>query len=185
MDDQESLILRVCEGDEEAFYELIQPIQAELYRMAFVYTHNENDAIDILQQTLIRAYEGMRNLKEPKYLKTWLTRIVINCSKTYIEKRKHFDLVDPSELQEIQMDGSNLVEEEMDLWQALSTLEEKYKTVLLLRFYQDYTVPEIARILECPEGTVKTHIRRGLKQLKLCLKGVYEDEWIQSVEGHD
>ena len=69
----------------------------------------------------------------------------------------------------------------MDLLQAMDEIEEKYKTVLLLRFYQDYTVKQIATFLECPEGTVKTNIRRGLEILSTKLKGVYSDDRQNSI----
>lgn len=167
------------------FYELIEPIHADLYRMAFVYVQNETDAVDILQQAMIQAFERIESLKEPSYFKTWMIRIVINCSKTYLAKMKKLEVTDPLELVDVQSVSHTYKEEELDLWDALQSLEEKYKTVLLLRFYQDYTVPEVAAILEMPLGTVKTNIRRGLIQLKQKLKGVYLDEWLQSVEGND
>lgn len=153
--------------------------------MAFVYVQNETDAVDILQQAIIQAFERIESLKEPSYFKTWMIRIVINCSKTYLSKMKKLEITDPLELVDVQSVSHTYMEEEMDLWAALQSLEEKYKTVLLLRFYQDYTVPEVAAILEMPLGTVKTNIRRGLMQLKQKLKGVYLDEWLQSVEGND
>ncbi|MGN7476289.1 sigma-70 family RNA polymerase sigma factor [Solibacillus silvestris] len=181
---EELLILRVKQGDDEAFYELIQPIYSDLYRMAFVYIQSEADAVDILQQAIIKAYEHIHNLKEPQFFKTWMIRIVINCSKTYIEKIKRFEVTDPLKLIDMQATSNTYKEEEIDLWNALQSLEEKYKTVLLLRFYQDYTVPVIASIVELPAGTVKTNIRRGLMQLKQLLKGVYMDEWLQSIEGN-
>lgn len=153
--------------------------------MAFVYVQNETDAVDILQQAMIQAFERIESLKEPSYFKTWMIRIVINCSKTYLAKMKKLEVTDPLELVDVQSVSHTYKEEELDLWDALQSLEEKYKTVLLLRFYQDYTVPEVAAILEMPLGTVKTNIRRGLIQLKQKLKGVYLDEWLQSVEGND
>lgn len=65
---------------------------------------------------------------------------------------------------------------QIDLINALNEIDEKYKTVLLLRYYQDYTIPQIAVILECPEGTVKTNISRGIEVLKGKMKGVYKDD---------
>ena len=91
-------------------------------------------------------------------------------------------MIEPAELDLLQGPSSSNIEEELDLWQALCQLKEKYKTVLLLRFYQDYSVKQISAILECPEGTVKTNIRRGLQALRQQLKGAYIDEWVQSVE---
>nr|WP_255723418.1 sigma-70 family RNA polymerase sigma factor [Sporosarcina sp. ACRSL] len=172
-------------GDEAAFYQLLEPLQAQLYRIAFVYVRNEDDAIDIFQQSVIRAYEGLPKLKEPKYFSTWLTRIVINCCKSYIEKNNQIELTDPHAFDGYASTSASHIDEQLDLWQALSRLEEKYKTVLLLRFYQDLAVKEIALILDCPEGTVKTNIRRGLQALRQQLKGAYLDEWVQSVEGSD
>lgn len=181
---QTLLVERVRNGDEDAFYELIQHVYTDLYRIAFVYIQHEADTVEVLQQAMIRGYEHIHNLQEPKYFKTWMIRIVINCSKTLLEKRKKVDIVDPFLLQDVKVAVPTYVEEELDLWQALSTLEEKYKTVLVLRFYQDYTVSEISKITDLPEGTVKTNIRRGLRKLRQLLKGAYTDEWFQSAEKH-
>jgi len=150
--------------------------------MAYVYVQNENDAVEVFQQTFIRAYEGLPQLKDPQYFSTWLTRIIINCCKTYLVKKNSVQLVEPHALEDLNSTSPTYIEEELDLWHALCKLEEKYKTVLLLRFYQDYSVKDIAVILQCPEGTVKTHIRRGLQALRQQLKGAYIDEWVQSVE---
>ncbi|MEQ6353577.1 sigma-70 family RNA polymerase sigma factor [Lysinibacillus sp. M3] len=150
--------------------------------MAYVYVQNENDAVEVFQQTIIRAYEGLPQLKDPHYFSTWLTRIIINCSKTYLAKKNSVQLVEPHTLEDLNSTSPTYIEEELDLWHALCKLEEKYKTILLLRFYQDYSVKDIAVILQCPEGTVKTHIRRGLQALRQQLKGAYIDEWVQSVE---
>ncbi|KOS68585.1 RNA polymerase sigma70 factor [Lysinibacillus contaminans] len=180
---QITLVELAQNGDEDAFYQLIEQEQHKLYRMAYVYVQNENDAVEVFQQTIIRAYEGLPQLKEPHYFSTWLTRIIINCCKTYIAKSNIVHLVEPHTLEDVKSTSSSYIEEELDLWQALCQLEEKYKTVLLLRFYQDCSVKQIASILQCPEGTVKTHIRRGLQTLRQQLKGAYLDEWVQSAEG--
>lgn len=179
---QESIIKKAQQGDEQAFYDLIEPLQDQLYRIAYVYVQNEDDAVDIFQQSIIRAYEALPKLKERKYFSTWLTRIVINCSKTYIKKQMHTQLTEPQAFDLYAAQQHDHLEEEIDLWQAITKLEEKYKTALLLRFYQDYSVREIAYILDLPEGTVKTNIRRGLQRLRQLLKGAYIDEWVQSVE---
>jgi RNA polymerase sigma-70 factor (ECF subfamily) len=153
--------------------------------MAYVYVQNENDAIEIFQQTIIRAFEGLPKLNDPKYFSTWITRILINCSKTYLSKRKNIELVEPAFIENLRTMSHSNIEEHLDLWKALHQLNEKCKTVLLLRYYQDYSVNQIADILQCPEGTVKTHIRRGLQILRQQLKGAYIDEWVQSVERND
>ena len=89
------------QGDNEAFYELIQPIHSDLYRMAFVYVQNEADAVDILQQAIIKGFEHIESLKDPTFFKTWMTRIIINCAKTHLEKIKRIDIKDPVELVDV------------------------------------------------------------------------------------
>ncbi len=182
---QVSLIEQAKNGDEEAFYHLINQKKSELYRMAYVYVQNENDAVEIYQQTIIRAFEGLPRLNDAKYFSTWIIRILINCSKTYIAKQRNIELVEPAEIENLKTISHANIEEHLDLWEALYQLDEKNKTVLLLRFYQDYSVRQIAAILQLPEGTVKTHIRRGLHTLRQQLKGAYIDEWVQSVERDD
>lgn len=84
---QESLVQLAQNGDEQAFYQLIEQEQYKLYRMAYVYVQNENDAVEVFQQSIIRAYEGLPQFKDPQYFSTWLTRIMINCCKTYLAKK--------------------------------------------------------------------------------------------------
>lgn len=185
MNNHKVLVELAKNGDGDAFYELIEKEQDKLYRIAYVYVQNENDAIDVFQQAVVKAYEGLHQLKQAHYFSTWLTRIVINCSMTYIEKRKPLHLMEPNLLNEFTNAAPIQTEEQLDLWDALCLLEEKYKTALLLRFYQDYSVIQIATILQCPEGTVKTNIRRGLQALRQRLKGAYIDEWTKSIERND
>lgn len=182
---QEVFVELAKNGDGDAFYHLIKLEQDKLYRIAYVYVQNEDDAIEVFQQSVVKAYEGIYQLKHTHYFSTWLTRIVINCSMTYIEKRKPIRLMEPNVFNELQIVAPLQVEEQLDLWDTLCLLEEKYKTALLLRFYQDYSVKQIATILQCPEGTVKTNIRRGLQALRQRLKGAYIDEWAKSIERND
>lgn len=69
----------------------------------------------------------------------------------------------------IEQDISNHHEERLDLISAISNLDEKYKTVIILKFYKDLTVPDISEILQCPQGTVKTNLHRGINELKKIL----------------
>lgn len=172
------------QGDEAAFLSLLDKEQDKLYRMIFAYVQNEADAIEVYQQVITRAFEGIAQLREPLYFSTWLMRIAINQSITYVKKRDRERAVPPETLHLIEADYIP-IEEQLDLWKALQSLPDHYKTALLLRFYHDYTVPQIAEVIELPIGTVKTHIRRGLRILRQQLKGVYNDEWAKSAEEAD
>lgn len=163
-------------GDRLALQQLLKNEKEKLYRMAFTYVRNEEDAIEIFQQTVLQAIESVHQVKEASYFSTWLTRICINKALALLKKNKKLIVMD--EIEERRMESDSLdIAQQLDMARALGLLPEKYKTVLMLRFYQDFTVKQIAEFMECPEGTVKTMIHRGLAMLKKDLKGVYADEW--------
>lgn len=102
-------------------------------------------------------------------------KICINTSLNVLQKQKKVILMhDPDlEIFSINLETS---EEKMDLLNAIYMLEEKYKTVLLLRYYEDLTFEQIAELLEEPIGTVKSKGKRALSKIKTSLKGVYVDD---------
>jgi RNA polymerase sigma-70 factor (ECF subfamily) len=93
-----------------------------------------------------------------------------------LKKKKKLVMMDAVIERFVDNELSEDIAQRLDVADALSKLPEKYKTTLLLRFYQDFSVKQIAHILDCPEGTVKSNIHRGLSILKQNLKGVYTDE---------
>lgn len=159
-------VKRAKKGDNQAFQELMDEEKARLYKMAYIYVKNENDALDIFQETVYKAYTSIKNLKEEEFFSTWITRILINTAIDYIRKNKRITPMDKDMLENKTIVGHSRIEDKMDLLSAIGELEEKYKTVLILRFYKDYTVKQIASILEWPEGTVKTTIHRAVNKLR-------------------
>lgn len=105
------------QGDETAFLSLLNKEQDKLYRMIFAYVQNESDAIEVYQQVIILAFERIGQLKEPLYFSTWLTRMAINQSITYVKKRDRERAVSPESLYLIEADYRP-IEEQLDLWQA-------------------------------------------------------------------
>ncbi|WP_318241659.1 sigma-70 family RNA polymerase sigma factor [Sporosarcina quadrami] len=169
------LVKRAIKGDQLALQQLLQDEQGKLYKMAFIYMKNEDDALEVFQQTVLEAIESIHQLKNPDYFSTWLTRICINISLQEIRKRKKVVMLDNLSFPE-EVEERTSIEEQLDLSDVLYELDEKYKSVLILRFYYDQTVKQIAQLLECPEGTVKTNIHRGLALLKQKMKGAYKDD---------
>ncbi|WP_100011258.1 sigma-70 family RNA polymerase sigma factor [Lentibacillus sediminis] len=167
MSEQEK-VKKAKRGNDQAFQELIQKEKNKLYRMAYMYVKNENDALDIVQETIYKAYISMKTLKENQYFSTWLTRILINKSLDSIKKNKHVIPID--KIEGIHTTEIHKAEDHIDLIDAINRLQDQYKTIVILRYYKDYTVKQIAETLDCPEGTVKTHLHRAVKQLKMDLK---------------
>lgn len=157
-------VKKAKKGNDQAFQELIHAEKNKLYRIAYLYVKNENDAIDIVHETIYKAYISIKKLKEPHYFSTWLTRILINTALDFIKQNK---LVIPTEeMEQFEKIEKLHIEDSIDLVAAIDQLEEKYKTVIILRYYQDLPIKEIAKIVNSPEGTVKTHLHRAINQLK-------------------
>eukprot|EP00828_Plagiopyla_frontata_P046555 TRINITY_DN8307_c0_g1_i1.p4 TRINITY_DN8307_c0_g1~~TRINITY_DN8307_c0_g1_i1.p4 ORF type:complete len:108 (-),score=17.07 TRINITY_DN8307_c0_g1_i1:353-676(-) len=89
IDDETRLIKKSIAGDKQSFSELIKKNKLYLYKTAYTYVKNEEDALEILQECTYRVLISIEKLKKYKYFKTWITRIVINCSLDFIKKRKY------------------------------------------------------------------------------------------------
>lgn len=175
MPKKERLVKQAIKGDQNALQTLLKEEKDKLYKMAFIYMKNEHDALEVFQQTILEVIESIHQLRNPEYFSTWATRICINVSLKELRKNKKIVTMEDYSIPDV-VEVSGSVEEKLDLAAVLYELDDKYRSVLVLRFYHDYTVSQIADILECPEGTVKTNLHRGLALLKTKMKGVYMDE---------
>ncbi|MDR3598732.1 sigma-70 family RNA polymerase sigma factor [Clostridium sp.] len=163
---EEKVRLAIC-GDEEAFTYLINSKKEQLYRTAFAYVKNKEDALDIIQETVYKAYVSIYKLKEPKYFNTWITKILINTSITFMKKNSKIIYLE-DELNNI-TDSENNQDEKLDLLHAIDKLEEKIKRVIILKYLNDLTISDVAKVLDIPEGTAKTYLNKGLSKLKIYL----------------
>lgn len=153
-------------GDENVFYELIQERKKTLYITAYTYVKNQQDALDIVHDTVLKAYIGIKKLKEPRFFNTWLTRILINCSIDHLRKNKKTEVLDENTNSRlaVNIDSS---EESLDLYNAITKLNEKCKIVVTLKYFQNLTLEEISQVLDYPLGTVKSTLHKALKELRL------------------
>ena len=167
--DIDGMIKLAQKGDDDAFYELISQRKAQLYKTAFAYVKNKEDALDIVSDTVYKAYISIKKLKEPSFFNTWLTRILINTSLDCINKRSKsvaFRENIRADIGIISKDDDEII----DLKVAVDKLSVKYKTIVILKYFQDMTLMEIANTLQCPLGTVKTNLHKALGELRLELK---------------
>jgi RNA polymerase sigma-70 factor, ECF subfamily len=164
----EKKIKKAKRGNEKAFQELIQDEKNKLFRMAYLYVKNENDALDIVQDTIYKAFISIKQLKDPHYFSTWISRILINTALDFIKKNNR--AIPFSDVDGFRNDQNLLIEEKLDLLDAIERLEVQYKTLIIFRYYKDLSIKQIAEILKCPEGTVKTRLHRAINQLKSDLK---------------
>ncbi|AEI44470.1 sigma-70 family RNA polymerase sigma factor [Paenibacillus mucilaginosus] len=157
-------VLAAIDGDEEAFFSLVSGRRERLYRIAFAYVRNEANALEAIQEVTCRAYLQLSKLREPRYFDTWLTRILIYYC---IDEQRRRRRVCPAASipEEIVTDGAGLGEQ-IRMEQAVGELQPNLRHVIMLKYDQDMTLAEIARLLKRPEGTVKTWLHKALKQLR-------------------
>lgn len=136
----------------------------KLYRLAYSYVHNENDALDIVQESAYKAIKNSHSLKSPQYVGTWIYRIVINESISFLRKHKQQTV----ELYEADGEMEDRYTD-LDLRQALEQLEPLDKTVVVLRFFEGMQLNQIAQAMDENLSTVKSRLYRSLKKLKLSL----------------
>lgn len=140
------------------------------YRLAYSYVKNPEDASDIVQEGAYQAIRKCQSLEQTQYVKTWLYRLMINETFNYCRKRQK-----TVSTEEITVEhGIEDTYKDVDLWNALATLEDKDRTVIILRYFEDYKISDIADIMEENVSTVKSRLYRGIKKLRIQM----ENDWI-------
>ena len=140
--------------------------QEKLYRIAFSYSKSEEASLDIVQDTIVKSLKNIDKLKEEKYLKTSFYRILINECLQYIKKNKRRKACELEEIENIIEWNDNISFEGIDIYKYIQKLNEKLKTVIILRFFEDMKIDEIAKITKTNANTVKSRLYKGLKELK-------------------
>lgn len=162
-----SLVKKALRGNPRAFGELVRQGQEALYRAAYSVTGNEDDALDAVQEGILKAYRSLKSLREPAHFQAWLTRIVRNAALDLVRARRPAADVDGLEI--AAPEGLSQ-EERMDLWAAVERLPEGERELIQLRYFDGLTSREIARRLDLPEGTVSSRMSRAIRRMRTELK---------------
>ncbi len=158
-----SLVRSAKRGDPNAFVELMELHKAVMYRTAVSILHNDADAADAMQDTILRCWQGIHDLQKPQYFKTWMTRILINCCKDIIRKNQHTVYLESYDAVET---GSDTRLEDRQIQECIDALSENYRLIFTLYYLQGLTVKEIASLLSMKENTVKTRLARGRNEFR-------------------
>ena len=140
------------------------------YRLACSYVGNPDDAADIVQEGAYKAILHCDSLQNPFYVNTWLYRIMLNEIFAFCRRNQRERML----VEEVPEKGRDDIYEDVDLMKALQELDERARAVIVLRYFEEYKLGEIADILEENVSTVKSRLYRGIKKLRLHM----EDEWI-------
>lgn len=163
----EQLIRKAKLGDADAFTELMMSQMPGMYRVARAILMNDEDAADAISDTILTCFEKLATLKEDRYFKTWMTRILMNKCYEIIRANKNMVYVEELPERASEKDLSSLEWKE-----AMNALDEKYRIVLVLYYAQGFQTREIAKMLKIPDSTVRTRLSRGRQQLAEYLKAV-------------
>lgn len=165
----ELMVRKAIKGDEDSFMVLVNQCKEQIYRTAYAYVKDENLPLDIVQETVCKAFICISKLKEPKYFSTWIIKIAINISISAYKKNQKVICMEQGELlNKVGVDEDN--NEKLYLLQAIYTLPDKHKDIIILKYFDDLTIQEIARVLDMPLGTVKTYLNKGLIALRIYMK---------------
>lgn len=161
------IIDRAKSGDGDAFAELFSEVQDELYRIAYIYVKNREDARDIVQETAYRCFRGIKTLRHGEYFRTWAVKIAMNCALNMIRKnRGNVSLAELPISIETVSSPENAVLASVTLERLLNVLAEREKSVLILKHVYGLSLEDIAKTLHMPLGTAKTILYRAITKIK-------------------
>ena len=171
----EEIISRAQDGDKTAFAELVRLYQKKVFKMAYGYFMNRDDAMEIVQETFLKAFKALGTLRDNSRFESWLYRIATNLSHNLYRKRKNTIHLGNEEnevgkLPEYSVRGIEfdieLDRRSLKVKKAIDALTHRQKTIIIMKYYQEMKFKEIADILGISIGTTKKHHFRALKKLQ-------------------
>jgi RNA polymerase sigma-70 factor (ECF subfamily) len=167
-------------GQQEALIQLLREIESPLYRTAFYMLGNEQDALDMTQEALIKIYRHIKQFKQQAQFKTWAQRIITNLCIDLCRQRKqglpnhNIDVINQLPYHHVEEEiDRRLLKGEIEL--AISRLSEEQRAAIVMRYMHDFTYQEIAEAMDLPLNTVKSHLFRARKVLKELLSAREEN----------
>jgi RNA polymerase sigma-70 factor (ECF subfamily) len=187
LDNEPALIRRALKGDQDAFAALVDEHQRYVYNLAVRLVKDENEALDLTQETFVRAWTALPNFRGQSQFRTWLYRITTNLCYNRLPnlRRSLNDLGDDvmEEIPESILDNPaykfESSETKIHLYKAIDELDHHYKLLITLRYQNELSYEEIATTLNLPLGTVKTGIFRAKEQLRKSLAHL-EETWTRN-----
>lgn len=155
--------------NKQLFENYISQHISSIYRFAYTYTTNQEDAEDVVNESVLKALKSINSLRNPDQIGTWLYRIVANTALTNIKRNKKIVYLDPIDMADVQDDGDDF--SDISFEQMIGVLEPKYKSIVVLRFFEGMPLEDIALILDENLDTVKTRLYKALKILRIEMEG--------------
>jgi RNA polymerase sigma-70 factor (ECF subfamily) len=172
--------LELCRnGDAGAIDQMVNTHQNGIYHLAYSILDDPREAEEVVQETFLAALRALDSFQEKAAFSTWLASIAINQSRTRLKRRQNrtrltevlqnlwpWHPVEASSLEQTAIQN----ESDAAVWRAIHSLDEKQRLPVILRYYHDYPVAEIAALLQIPEGTVHSRLNKARETLRQVLK---------------
>lgn len=157
----EQVLRAAVSGNDDAIVAVLHHYKTSLYRVAYSYLRNEHDAVDAWQELSYRCFRSIGTVKEPQYIGTWLTKMMMNICRDMLRKRQR-------ELPSVHELEGQSYEQGYDIeWlDALEALDEQQRELIILKYVNDQSNAAIAREMNVPEGTVKSRLYYTLRKLR-------------------
>lgn len=156
-------IKKAKQGDADKIGQIILENMQTLYRVAFGILKNDDEIYDAISATTVKVFENIHTLKKEEYVKTWIIRILINeCYKICNKNKKIIYLENVQQKNLVHND----THEELEFKNLIRNLNDELKEIVILYYFEDFSIKEISKIIKIPEGTVKTRLSRARKKLE-------------------
>jgi RNA polymerase sigma-70 factor (ECF subfamily) len=176
-------------GDRHAFAELVELYKDKIFHLGYRMLNQKQEAEDVVQETFLRVYKNLDRYDENQKFSTWIYRIATNLCIDRLRKRKPSYSIDAEMTDGEGTDWHSMLasddagpdeelilsETQQNIREAIQTLPDKYKSVVILRYLHDMSLQEIGEVLEMPVTTVKTRVHRGREFLRKKLDSEYGD----------
>ena len=181
----EELVSAFQKGDETAFVKIVNRYKQRLTRLAWSVVHNEDDAMDVVQEVFIKIYRKLHSFRRSSKLYTWLYRIVMNHSIDYVRKRPSAIITHSDEMQYELADNDKSMRPDVHMlnlelrdkiFSAVDKLPKKQRKTVVLREVEDLSYNEIAEIMDCSVGTVMSRLYYARERLRKLLKPYINEE---------
>lgn len=166
------LISKALSGDLLAFDKLVNRYQESVFKLCLSITKNRDTAMDVLQNAFIKTFDKMGTFKGKSSFKSWLLKISYNESINWLRKNKFFLTHETFEENNFILSSNDeeITSEILSLQESVLALNTKYRTILVLRYYDNMSITEISKTMNCSEGVVKNILFRSLRKIKDRLK---------------
>ena len=179
-----AMALALQQGDEDVFGDLVTRFQGRVYSVAYRFTANREDALDVTQETLLRVYQKIHTWKPTGHFGAWVMRVATNTAIDYVRgvnRKKKVVFTTGESLEDHQSELSTPADyirhgEISDaVYAAMESLSVAQRKVFVLRHYEHMPLNDIAKVLDCSVGSIKVHLYRALRKLRDKLSGSLEE----------